>query len=70
MSAHCISSKTVPFAFICPSCEAEYKVVTFGASSNIHHRKIGCLRCDALFPAGEGTVSLKYILMAPRRRRA
>jgi hypothetical protein len=70
MSAHCVSGKSEPFAFICPSCEAQYNVVMFGAPSNGHHRKIGCLRCDALFPAGEGNVFLKYILMAPRRVRA
>ena len=69
MSAHCLPSKSETFAFICPSCEAEYKVVTVAARSDMRNRKNGCLRCDALFPAGEGNVFLKYILMAPRRGR-
>ena len=67
MSTHCVSSKRESFAFTCPSCEAQYKVITFGAPSNRNRRKMGCLRCDALFPMGEGNLSLKYILMAPRR---
>jgi hypothetical protein len=70
MSAHCVPNKSEPFAFICPSCEAEYKVVTVAAPSDMRRRKIGCLRCDALFPAGHGNVFLKYILMAPRRSKA
>jgi hypothetical protein len=65
-----MSAQSEPFAFICPSCEAQYKVITFGAPSNRNRRKMGCLRCDALFPMGEGNLSLKYILMAPRRGRA
>jgi len=70
MTAHCATSKSEPFTFICPSCEAEYQVVTVGAPSEMHHRKIGCLRCEALFPAGDGNVFLKYILMVPRRGKA
>jgi hypothetical protein len=70
MSAHCFPNESEPFAFTCPSCEAEYKVVTVGARTDMPHRKTGCLRCDALFPAGEGNVFLKYILMAPRRGKA
>jgi hypothetical protein len=70
MPAHCVSSKSESFAFICPSCEAKYKVVTFGAPSDMHHHRNGCSRCDALFPAGYGNVFLKYILLAPRRGRA
>lgn len=70
MSAYCISSKSESFAFICPSCEAKYKVVTFGASRNAHHHRNRCLRCDALFPTGYGSVFLKYILLAQRGSRA
>jgi hypothetical protein len=69
MSADCVPRKSNAFTFICPSCQAEYQVVTVAAPSDMHHRKTGCLRCDALFPAGEGNVFLRYILMTPRRGR-
>jgi predicted Zn finger-like uncharacterized protein len=67
MTTHCVMSKSQPFSFVCPSCEAKYNVVTFEAPSNMRRRRIRCLRCDALFPAGEGNIFLKYNLMAPRR---
>jgi hypothetical protein len=67
MSARCLPSKSERFAFVCPSCEAEYEVITLSARSHMRNRRNGCLRCDALFPAGEGNVSLKYILSEPRR---
>jgi hypothetical protein len=70
MTAHCVISESEPFTFICPSCEAEYKVVTTGTPSDSHHRRIGCLRCDALLPAAYGNVFLKYILMEPQRGKA
>jgi hypothetical protein len=54
-----------PVAFNCPSCEAEYKIITIEAPSDTPRSKIGCLRCDALFPSGEGSVVLKYILVEP-----
>jgi hypothetical protein len=69
MPAHCVPGKFDPFAFFCPSCEAEYRVITVVARSGMHHRT-GCLRCEALFPVAEGSVSLKYTLMAPRRGKA
>ena len=69
MPAHCAPNKSEAFAFICPSCGAEYEVVTVAARSHMRHRKNGCLRCDAFFPAAEGNVFLKYILMAPQRGR-
>lgn len=70
MTSRRVASKSEPFTFICPSCEANYKVVTFGAPSSTRRRRIGCLRCDALFPAGEGNIFLKYNLMMLRRGRA
>ena len=67
-------SKSEPNDFSCPGCEAEYKVVTIEASSDTLHGKIVCLKCDALFPAGEGRVFFKYFLVGwpsgrPRKRK-
>jgi hypothetical protein len=65
MPAHCLPNNSEPVAFTCPSCEAEYKVIAIDAPSDMPRSKIGCLRCDALFPSGEGSVVLKYILAGP-----
>jgi hypothetical protein len=65
MPAHCFPNNLEPVAFSCPSCEAEYKIVTIQAPSDTPRSKIGCLRRDALFPSGEGRVVLKYILVKP-----
>jgi len=43
-------SKSEPI--LCPSCEAEYKVVTIDVC-DVQRGKIPCLQCDALFPAGD-----------------
>jgi hypothetical protein len=61
MPAHCLPNNSEPVIFVCPSCEAEYKIITIEAPSDTPRSKIGCLRCDALFPSGEGSVVLKYI---------
>ena len=67
--------KSEPIDFSCPGCEAEYKVVTIEAPSDALHGKIVCLKCDALFPAGEGgRVFFKYFLVGqpsgrPRKRK-
>jgi hypothetical protein len=63
-------SKSEPNDFSCPGCEAEYKVVTIDAPSDALHGKIACLKCNALFPAGEGRVFFKYFLVGrPSGRR-
>jgi hypothetical protein len=54
-------SKSEPIPFSCPSCEAEYRIVTIEAPRDAHQGKISCLRC-ALFPAGKGDVFFKYLL--------
>ena len=56
-------SKSEPIDFSCPGCQAEYKIVTIEAPSDTLHRKIACLKCDALFPAGEGRDFFKYFLV-------
>ena len=53
-------SELIPFS--CPSCEAEYKIVTIN-TCDVRHGKISCLRCGFPFPASEGNVSLKYFLV-------
>jgi len=63
MPAHCFPNQSEPVAFTCPSCEAEYKIVAIEGPSDAQRNKIGCLRCDALFPAGEGRVFYKYLLV-------
>jgi len=51
-----------PIPFSCPVCEAQYKIVTIEVC-DVQQSKIACLKCDALFPAGEGRVALKYFLV-------
>jgi hypothetical protein len=48
--------------FDCPNCGAKYIVVTPDDANGVQHSKFACVKCDALFPAGEGQVSLEYIL--------
>jgi predicted Zn finger-like uncharacterized protein len=61
-------SQPEPIPFRCPSCEAEYKIVTIEACDAVRG-KIRCLKCDALFPAGEGRVAFKYFLVGRRSER-
>ena len=35
--------------------------MTIDFPNSVQHSKFGCVRCDALFPVGEGRVSLEYI---------
>jgi hypothetical protein len=63
-------SKSEPIDFSCPGCEAGYKVVTIEAPSDALYGKIACLKCDALFPAGEGRVFFKYLLVGRPSGRA
>jgi len=67
-------SKSEPILFSCPSCEAEYRIISIEAPYDVPQGKIACLKCDALFPAGEGRVFFKYFLMGrpggrPRKRK-
>ena len=62
-------SKSEPIAFNCPSCEAEYKIVTIEARSETEHGKISCLRCDALLPSGDEGVFYKYFLVGERHNK-
>jgi hypothetical protein len=66
-------SKSGTIAFTCPCCEAEYWIVTIEAPGDVTHGKVACLKCDALFPAGEGGLFFKYLLVArpnkPAKRR-
>ena len=47
--------------FNCPRCEAEYRIVSIEAPRDIPHGKIACLKCDAMFPAGEGRIFFKIL---------
>jgi predicted Zn finger-like uncharacterized protein len=64
-------SMSEPIPFICPACEAEYKIVTIEALDV--QQKVRCLKCDALFPAAEGRAAFKYFLVGrpsgPNKRR-
>ena len=63
MPAHCLSNKSDPIAFDCPSCGAKYIIVTIEVPKGAQQSKFGCVKCYALFPVGEGRVSLEYILL-------
>ena len=60
--------KSEPIPFSCPSCKAEYKIVTIDVC-DVQQGKIRCLKCDALLPAGEGRVAFKYFLVGRSRRK-
>ena len=55
-------SKLKPIPFSCPSCDAEYKIITIDVC-DVQQGKVRCLKCDTLFPAGEGRVAFKYFLV-------
>lgn len=61
--------KSEPIPFNCPRCDAEYRIVKIEAPRDEQHGKIACLRCHALFPAGEGRVYFKYFLVGGARKR-
>jgi hypothetical protein len=63
MPAHYLSNKAEPIIFDCPSCAAKYIIVTTDFANSVQHSKRACVKCDALFPVGEGQVSLEYILL-------
>jgi len=55
--------KPEPIAFECPSCGAKYIIVPIKLPDGVKRRRFNCLKCDALFPAGEGRVLLEYALL-------
>jgi hypothetical protein len=61
MPARRTPDKSKPIAFDCPSCGAKYIIATTDIVNGVQRSKLGCLKCDALFPAGVGQVSLEYI---------
>jgi predicted RNA-binding Zn-ribbon protein involved in translation (DUF1610 family) len=63
MPASCLPNKPEPIAFDCPNCGAKYIIATTDAANSVQHSKFACVKCDALFPVGEGEVSLEYILV-------
>ena len=62
MPARCLSDKSEPIAFACPSCGAKYIIVTIGVANGVQQSEFGCVKCDALFPVGERRVPLEYIV--------
>ena len=63
MPAGCLPNQPEPINFDCPNCGAKYIVVTPDDANGVQRSKFACVKCDALFPAGEGQVSLEYILL-------
>jgi hypothetical protein len=55
-------SQSEPIPFRCPGCEAEYKIVTVEVC-DVQQGEVHCLKCDAMFPAGEGRIAFKYFLV-------
>jgi hypothetical protein len=58
------NSEPVPFS--CPSCQAEYKIVTIEAPREAQHAKSFL---EALFPSGDEGVFFKYFLVSGRPSR-
>ena len=63
MPARCLTNKSEPIAFACPSCGAKYVIVTIDVPDGGQHNKFSCVKCDALFPVAEGQIALEYILL-------
>jgi hypothetical protein len=63
MPARHLANKSEPIVFECPSCEAKYIIATIEVSDGGQRSKFGCVKCDALFPLGDGRVSLEYKLL-------
>jgi predicted RNA-binding Zn-ribbon protein involved in translation (DUF1610 family) len=63
MPARCALYKPEPITFDCPNCGAKYIIVTAHVANSVQHSRFACAKCDALFPAGEGQVSLEYMLL-------
>lgn len=58
-----LANKSKPIVFECPGCEAKYIVVAIEVPDGVGHSKFGCVKCDALFPLGDGRVLLEYKLL-------
>ena len=58
-------NKSELILFSCPSCRAKYKIVAIDCLGSWHHGKVTCLKCNALFPAGDERVVFKYTLVWP-----
>ena len=63
MPARCVTNKSEPKAFDCPSCGAKHIIVTLQVPSGVQQSKFGYVKCEGLFPVGEGRVLLEYILI-------
>jgi transcription elongation factor Elf1 len=64
MPARTFPNKSEPIVFACPICGAEYLIITIKVPTDVQQNQFGCLKCDALFPVGQGRVSLEYMLMS------
>jgi hypothetical protein len=59
MPARCTPDKSEPIA-----SKLWGKIsMTIDVACSVQRSKFGCVKCDALFPASEGLVSPKYILL-------
>jgi len=55
--------RTISDIFICPLCEAEFKVVRLEAASNGPDFAVFCPACETEFPTRDGSNILKYFLV-------
>ena len=57
-------------SFTCMNCGAQYKIVRVeGMPATTGDRELTCINCDAVLPAREDRLVLKYFLVSPRTRR-
>jgi hypothetical protein len=63
VGARRVQRMSEPIDFGCPGCGAKYIIVTSDVANSVQRSKFACVKCEALFPVGEGLVSLKYILL-------
>jgi hypothetical protein len=54
--------------FVCPSCQAHYKVVRVKSESRTAHVPLPCKVCSQPLAATEGDDVLKYFLVRKRPR--
>ena len=68
-----LMNNSEPILFSCPSCGAKYNILAIDSPGHWYRGKVACLKCNALFPAGDECVLFKYTLMWPpssqRKRR-
>ena len=59
-----------PKDFVCPQCQARYKVVLMTVELGASHPSLHCKVCRQPLASTEGEYILKYFLVSrPRRRR-